>query len=263
MGTSLEKNNFLKIGEEIIMRIKEQITDIDYGETKKFFTKRAEKYRENNPYSVTMYQDNHPELVKERNRVEVEKLCPKLCLSENSRVLDVACGIGRWADAMDMKIDEYCGIDFSGELIDIANKRNKKANFSFCEGAISEIDKVLLKNEKGKYNTVLMVGILMYLNDNDLLQTLQAVEKACEEHAIICIREPVGITERLTLKDFFSEELQDNYNAIYRTREELLEFFEKALLEKSFSIKEQGFLFDEDELNNRKETAQYYYFFER
>ncbi len=47
------------------MRIKEQVTDIDYMETKRFFKKRAGKYRENNPYSVTMYQDNHPELVKE------------------------------------------------------------------------------------------------------------------------------------------------------------------------------------------------------
>lgn len=245
------------------MRIKEQITDIDYEQTKRFFTKRAEKYRENNPYSVTMYQDNHPELVKERNKVEIEKLCPKLHLSDHSKILDIACGIGRWADAVEVGIDEYCGIDFSGELIEIANKRNKKPNFSFFEGAIREIDKILLENDKGKYNTVLMVGILMYLNDDDLLQTLQATERVCEEHAILCIREPMGISARLTLKDFFSEELQDNYNAIYRTREEILRFLQAAFLEKGFSIKEEGFLFDEDALNNRKETAQYYYILER
>lgn len=245
------------------MRIKEQVTDIDYKETKKFFTKRAEKYQENNPYSVTMYQDNHPELVKERNRVEIEKLSPKLQLSKKSRILDIACGIGRWADAVAVEIEEYCGIDFSGELIAIANKRNKKINFSFYEGAISEIDKVLRENGKGKYNTVLMVGILMYLNDNDLLQTLRAVEKACEENAVLCIREPVGIAERLTLKDFYSEELQDNYNAIYRTREELTALFDKAFFKKGFCVAEEGFLFDEDMLNNRKETAQYYYLIER
>lgn len=245
------------------MRIKEQVTDIDYTETKKFFTKRAEKFQESNPYSVTMYQDNNPELVKERNKAETEKLCPKLQLSEKSRVLDIACGIGRWADAIEVGIDEYCGIDFSGELIEIANRRNKKDNFSFYEGSISEIDKVLLKNGKEKYNTVLMVGILMYLNDHDLFLTLQATEKACEEHAAVCIREPIGISERLTLKDFFSEELQDNYNAIYRTREEIQKFLQKTFLEKGFSIAEEGFLFDEDALNNRKETAQYYYVLRR
>ncbi len=245
------------------MRIKEQITDIDYQETKKFFTKRATKFQEENPYVVTMYQDNHPELVKERNKAETEKLCPKLRLSKNTRILDIACGIGRWADAIDTDIEAYCGIDFSGELIEIANKRNKKENFSFYEGAISETDKVLVQNGKGKYNTVLMVGILMYLNDQDLLQTLQAVERACEKQALLCIREPIGISERLTLKDFFSEELQDNYNAIYRTREEFQKFFQKAFLEKGFSVVEEGFLFDADGLNNRKETAQYYYIIER
>ena len=123
--------------------------------------------------------------------------------------------------------------------------------------------KVLLKNGKEKYNTVLMIGILMYLNDHDLFSTLCATERACEEHAIICIREPIGISERLTLKDFFSEELQDNYNAIYRTREEIQKFLQEAFLEKGFSIVEQGFLFDEDALNNRKETAQYYYILRR
>lgn len=250
-------------GEQSVMRIKEQVTDIDYQETRKFFTKRAEKYQENNPYSVTMYQDNNPDLVKERNKAEIEKLYPKLRLSEHSRILDIACGIGRWADAVETRIEEYCGIDFSGELIEIANERNRKDNFSFYEGAISKIDQVLLSNGKGKYNTVLMVGILMYLNDQDVFSTLQATEKVCEEHAVLCIREPIGISARLTLKDFFSEELQDNYNAIYRTREELQKILQVTLLEKGFSVAEQGFLFEKDALNNRKETAQYYYVLER
>ena len=103
----------------------------------------------------------------------------------------------------------------------------------------------------------------MYLNDGDLLRSLQAVEKICEKEAVICIREPVGIFERLTLKDFFSDELQDNYNAIYRTREELHTFLDEAFLQKGFAIAEEGFLFDADILNNRKETAQYYYVIER
>ncbi len=245
------------------MRIKEQITDIDYMETQKFFSKRAEKYQEDNPYSVTMYQDNQPELVSERNRAEIEKLYPKLNFSKTSRILDAACGIGRWADAVNVEVDEYCGIDFSRELIGIANQRNKKANFFFYEGGFDEIDEILQKNKRGKYNTVLMVGILMYLNDKDLLRSLKAVEKVCEKEAVLCIREPIGLSERLTLKDFFSDELQDNYNAIYRTREELQFFLDEAFLQKGFTVTEEGFLFDEDLLNNRKETAQYYYVIER
>jgi len=247
----------------LIMRIKKEKMNVSYRETKLFFEKRARKFQMDNPYSVTMYQDNHPDLVKERNWKEVQKLLPLLKLKEDTRVLDVACGIGRWADALPDFIEEYCGVDFSEELIDIAAKRNKKENFSFYIGAANEIEHVLEANGKNRYNRILMIGIFLYLNDSDIIQTLEQVERVCEEHAIICIREPIGISERLTLKDFFSEELDDYYNAIYRTRNELKDFLKRALLDKGFRIVEENFLFEEDKLNNRKETAQYYYILER
>lgn len=245
------------------MRIKEKITDIDYQKTKQFFKNRAGKFSDDNPYSVTMYQDNNKKLVEERNQKETEKLCPLLQLNSKSKVLDVACGIGRWADVLPGDIEEYCGIDFSGELIQIAKQRNKKENFSFYVGAAHEVESLLYKNSEGNFNTILLIGILMYLNDKELGNTLEQIERICDEHAVICVREPVGITERLTLKDFFSDELKDDYNAIYRTCHEFQGFFDKSFLKKGFKIRQQGFLFDEDALNNRKETAQYFYILER
>lgn len=245
------------------MRIIRQIEDIDYSETKEFFKKRAGKFRKENPYSVTMYQDHNQELVQERNQKEISKLKPMLCLDEKSRVLDIACGIGRWADAISEKIDEYCGIDFSGELIRIAEERNTKQNFFFYEGTITDIETVLQRNAKKKYNVILLIGILMYVNDKDMGGFLGQLERQCEEHSKICIREPIGLKDRLTLKDFYSEELDDSYNAIYRTREELAGIFGKTLLEKGFSVDEEGFLFEESVLNNRKETAQYYFVLSR
>lgn len=244
------------------MRVKEERMDIDYNDTKQFFKKRAKRFQVNNPYSVTMYQDNNRELVIERNKKEVEKLLPLLKIKEDTKLLDIACGIGRWADTLPENIVEYCGVDFSDELIEIANERNKKERFSFLVGATNEIEEVLKRNGKGYYNRILMIGILMYLNDADMLHSLEQIEKVCEEHTIICIREPIAIEERLTLKDFFSEELNDYYNAIYRTRDELMESISRSFLDKGFRVGEEGFLF-EDVLNNRKETAQYYYILER
>lgn len=245
------------------MRIKDKVENIDYSETKLFFKKRAEKFQESNPYSVTMYQDNNAEIVKQRNKKEIEKLLPKLHIEKKSKVLDVACGIGRWADALTDDITEYCGLDFSEELIDIANKRNHKSKFSYYVCSSNEIVQVLEKNGKDLYNRILIVGILMYLNDVDMISTLEQIQRKCEEKTIICIREPIAIEDRLTLKDFFSEELNDNYNAIYRTREELLESINNIFISRGFEIKEQGFLFDDAALNNRKETTQYYYILER
>ena len=247
-----------------VMKLEKEITDIDYIKTKKFFDNRSEKYTNENPYSVTMYQDNNKELVKERNKKELEKLLPFLKINDNSKVLDIACGIGRWADVLPDSIKEYCGIDFSKKLIDIANKRNKKENYYFFEGRADSIDEVLTQNKnKNKYNVSLIIGILMYLNDVDLDKTLNQIEKRSEQKSIICIREPIGIKSRLTLKDFYSDELNDQYNAIYRTREELLKFFDKTLLKNGFKIIDEGCLFSNNNLNNRKETEQYYFILER
>lgn len=108
------------------MRIKNKIENLSYNETKEFFDLRAKKYNKNNPYAVTMYQDNHPDLVRERNCEEIKRLKPFLDFDRKSKILDVACGIGRWSDAIDVEIGEYCGIDFCTEFIKLAKERNKK-----------------------------------------------------------------------------------------------------------------------------------------
>ena len=59
------------------------------------------------------------------------------------------------------------------------------------------------------------------------------------------------------------EYLNDNYNAIYRTRDELVHFFEEELFQKGFQIEQEGFLFQEQGLNNRTETTQYYFILQR
>lgn len=108
-----------------------------------------------------------------------------------------------------------------------------------------------------------MMGIMMYLNDNDVFSTLKQIEAISDQHTVICLREPIGIDQRLTLKEFYSEELRDSYNAIYRTRNELMAMMSDSLLCKGFYVAKEGFLFPESELKNRKETDQYYYLLKR
>lgn len=246
------------------MRVTNEIKDISYNETKHFFEARAEKFNNMNPYSVTMYQDNNPELVTQRNKKETEKLLPKLSLNNASRVLDIACGIGRWSDAITCDIDEYCGVDFSDNLIKIADARNSdKNNRKFLVSGINEIREKMAGNQQNDYNVVLMIGILMYINDSDLENALNGIGELLAEHCTICVREPIGVGARLTLKDFYSDELKDDYNAIYRTHDELMSFFNKTFISQGFSIEEEGYLFENDGLNNRKETVQYYFIFRR
>lgn len=245
------------------MRIQDKIERIDYSKCEDFFEARGKKYSESNPYAVTMYQDENPVLVNKRNRAETEKLIPMLSLDEKSRILDVACGIGRWADAIEKNVDSYVGLDFSESLIKLAKKRNRRNNFKFVVSEAVKIRETLVSLQEHDFNVVLMVGIFMYLNDEDVYSVADQTERSLEKKSRICIREPVGIEHRLTLKDFYSEELKDNYNAIYRTREEFKLFLESSFMDRGFRITNEGFLFDNKELNNRRETSQYYYILER
>ena len=245
------------------MRIQEKKEEISYTGTHDFFIKRAKKYNSDSPYVTTMYNDKHPEIVKERNEIEVKKLLPFLKLNENSRILDVSCGIGRWADAITTKIDKYCGIDFCEDFIELAKKRNFAENKEFLVGRSNEISRVLQENNAGKFNRVIIVGGLMYLNDSDMENCLSQIEASLEKDSVILIREPIGLNTRLTLKEEFSSDMDTVYNAIYRTREELKSAFADKLLKKGFRIQQEDFLFDAQNLNNRKETSQYYFILER
>jgi len=243
------------------MRVMKDKLELDYEKTKVFFSHRSNKYNENNPYSVTMYQDDHPELVLRRDKSEKEKLLPLLQLNSNSKVLDLACGVGRWADATAEYVNSYMGVDFSDELIKIAESRVQGDNISFRTGSATDLPAVLSVDER--YNRILIVGLFMYLNDKDVLELSRKLCDYCEPETTICIREPLGIDERLTVRDHFSSKLQDTYHAIYRTRDEIIGILNKTLLQQGFNIAEEGFLFEDQSLNNRKETAQYYFIFRR
>lgn len=243
------------------MRVKKDKIDLDYNKTKKFFNHRSGKYSKSNPYIVTMYQDNHPELAIKFDKFEKEKLLPLFNLESNSKVLDLACGVGRWADVASVGVDKYLGVDFSEELIKIASSRVQGNNVSFRTGSATNLPAVLLPDER--FNRILIVGLLMYLNDKDVFELTKQLSYYCEPETIICIREPIGISERFTLRDFFSNELNDTYHAIYRTRDELVDIFKQTLLQEGFEIVKEDYLFHDDSLNNRSETAKYYFILKR
>ena len=246
------------------MRVNDEIVNIDYNSTKTFFEHRMNKYNSENPYALTMYQDNNPKLVEERNAKEIEIIKPLLNLQSSSKVLDIACGIGRWSDAITEPIELYCGLDFCEGFIDLAKTRNEcldNRHFFVSDGT-KFVECIKEQFNKVKFNVVLMMGFLMYLNDEDLLDVLKQMLEVNADDCTICIREPIGIKSRLTLKDFYSSELEDDYNVIYRTRDEWHYFFEISGLNCEYKIKYENFLF-ENCLNNRKETSQYFFVLER
>ena len=81
---------------------------------------------------------------------------------------------------------------------------------------------------KPPFDIIFIAGVLIYLNDEDIPLLINEINNITSEDKQIYIRETISVMDnRLTLKDFYSEELEVDYNAIYRTEDELLAFFEE------------------------------------
>lgn len=243
-------------------RIYRQNVNLDETAISHFFESRAEKYNEVYPYVAVNYQDSNPKLTFERDEAEKKKITPLLKLNRTSTVLDVGCGIGRWADSLHELVGYYHGTDFSKKLINIAQKRfSEQQHVNFQSLRAQDTNSTNLKVVK-KFDTVIVSGLLIYLNDEGVLQVFNNLTELASDNALIYIREPVATHERLTLNKMYSEELTSEYSAIYRTRDEIFALLKVTLLESGFSVLEEGALLPK-QLSNRKETEQHYIILER
>ncbi|MBQ7561350.1 MAG: class I SAM-dependent methyltransferase [Synergistaceae bacterium] len=150
------------------MRIKNVIEEISANNVHEFYNTRAANYNGENIFTLTCLNDKHPAITEERNKAEIMKLLPKLKLDKDSCVLDLACGFGRWLDSMPEFISKYRGIDFSSEMIKLAETRNTRSNAKFLTGSVLDVDKII-PGEMGSFNRILMMGLLVYMNDSDIL----------------------------------------------------------------------------------------------
>lgn len=225
-----------------------------------FFKQRAEKVGQLGHVQAVIYQDKNPNLAFKRDLAEKAKLLPLLGLTGAESVLDVGCGTGRWADVIAPLCGRYLGTDFSPELVDIASARfasNPKVEFRCISS-----ENVSRRSIAQAFQIILSLGLFIYLNDDELVQTLRGYASVADTPCRLLIREPVGTQARLTIQEHFSEDMEQVYNAIYRTEAELTGVFNSELLPAGFHLVGEGDVY-ESTLNNRSDTQQKWFLLER
>lgn len=230
---------------------------IDESSVIEFFDRRARSAADAAAPGVTMLQDSHAAIVEQRDRIETEALSALLAgLPPAPRTLDVGCGAGRLYFALRQRLGPYVGVDGSPGLIAAAQGRGLQTQSS-ARFAVHDLGRPGLgAHWQGEPpQLVLMCGIAIYLNDDTLARLVEELAALLTGPCLIVLREPVGITDRLSLKEHWSEELKARYSAIYRTRDEFLELFKGAFGARPMRWNTR-WLFDETALNNRVETRQ-------
>ena len=226
--------------------------DIDPDNVKNFFSDRANRDLESD-LSIVLFQDKENS---EQRHIEEKQLFHEHIDVDGKKVLEVGCGIGRWAEALHDKCESFLGIDYTEDLIKIAKKSYDFDNCKFQVMSATDIkvDTLLIEPP---FDVIIFSGVLMYINDDDIKLVFNELNRICVDEKKIFIMEPVSrIGSRLTLKDFYSEGLEADYNAIYRTEEEYMELFENLNYNKIFADD----IFED--LSNHSETHYKYFVIE-
>ena len=236
-------------------RVYGEIVNIDTVNTISFYNQRAKtiKNREQE-YTTVLLGDQDPEYAVKWDEYEKGFVLPKLMLNRNKVVLDLGCGMGRLADAVSDKVKEYYGVDFSSEMIAVAKQNVRNNNCHFYTMSIVDA----LSDPKitaRKYDLVLMAGVSMYINEDELKESYRLLRNLVNKDSLFYFEESVGKIERLTLNHIWSEDLQDYYGAIYRTREEYKSLIDEYI--NGVEYIEEGYMnfLDKEE---QSETSHWY-----
>ena len=106
-----------------------------------------------------------------------------------------------------------------------------------------------------KYDIVLMTGVSMYINEDELIKCYHGLKRLAKRDTLFYFEESVGKKERLTLNHIWSEDLQDYYGAIYRTREEYKSLIRECM--KGVEFIEEGYMNFLDK-KEQSETSHWY-----
>lgn len=241
-------------------RIYDNKVDIKADDVKRFYDERAKKAASMEcPYTAVLLGDQNPNHAAEWNAFEKQYILPELRVDNKSRILDIGCGMGRWAETFIPQTEYYYGADYSAEMIALAKKRNTfpEKEYDFECYSFQEVVSLPKEHFQKKFNKAVICGVCMYINDKELQECFEKLNQLLADESILYLTETVARESRLTLNQFYSEALKADYDVIYRTQEEYNQMY-SPLLEAGFQIVKQDFLPKLNKEEKYSETDRWY-----
>ena len=221
---------------------------LDPVKVKNFWEKREDSLRSVAFESIANLEED-PDNLKVKIKEESAKVFEWLPDIKGKRILDLGAGVGQWSFRFsERRAEAVTAVEFTESLSRIGRDEVQRRQCSNIEFVVSPAEE-FRTNET--YDIVFISGLFVYLNDDQVESLVANLPTYCHENTIVLLRDGTGVNGRHEINDQFSEHLQADYSATYRTRDQYRALFEKAGL----TIKKDENMFPEGHpLNKYPET---------
>lgn len=184
-------------------------TKVDMAHMRNWWDQQALKVPES--AGVLGFYDDSPEGRLYRCQAEWMRFCSIVPLQRAWQVLELGCGAGRWALNLSPKVARVVAVDYSSEMIRLAQDeklKRKLNNIEFHCSAVEEYSSDL------QFDLIYFSGVNLYLNDEQLNTALHNARTMLAPRGIIIDRCTVSLGERRLFLD-------RGYQALFRSIPEL------------------------------------------
>jgi ubiquinone/menaquinone biosynthesis C-methylase UbiE len=146
-------------------------------------------------------------------------------LKKTMRVLELGCGAGRWSLLMAPCVREVVAVDFSDEMIQLAQSRAEQAglqNVQFIVGPVQEF------MQSTPFDLIYLSSVDQYLDDAAFHETISHVRTMLAPGGRVVDRVTISTSER-----FFCD-TEDSYKCLYRSLSDVQSVFSATGFEMSY-----------------------------
>jgi len=146
----------------------------------------------------------------------VQQLLHNAKIDATGAALDLGSGVGYWAEFFAQKFNKVIAVEASAPLYESMVQRCASyKNFTPIQGDVMSFE------PEGRFSLIFLGGLLMYLNENDVVALLQKLKPLLSPGGIILCRESTVRNGTLTREG-------EEYQAVYRSVSNYLGLFNKC-----------------------------------
>ncbi len=217
---------------------------LDAKKVKAFWDNRSRYYNQQ-PFESIVNLEQDPENLDLKIREETSKVFAWLPDVMGKRVLDLGAGIGQWAFRFQKRrAESVTAVEFSESLVSIGREEA-------CQRGVDNVHFVVASAEdytsNELFDIVLISGLMVYLNDCQAEKLLSHLVALTTPETVILLRDGTGTAGRYEINNRFSEVLDTEYSATYRTAEQYTTLFARY----GFQLLKQEDMFPEGHILNK------------